>query len=468
MAYQLGNLEGYDLSVAMEAETDRILGAHLHKPKRQEDLTFAYWVPSVGQRRYTAIIGALVLPGDGERVLQGNVAFLPEYLDRVLEDVPEGAGIAFMHGHLGPGWQGMSRDDVVAEHDRLAGAVAGRTGLPLVGLTRGTDGVWSARFWARKAPRVYERLEARTVRVVGRALRMSFHPDDVPPAPTAAQGETVNVWGRRAQADLARVRIGIVGLGSVGGLVAEACSRMGSSRLSYIDHDLLEIRNLDRTHAATVADVIAGLTKVAVAARATGLSHTSTDLDLRVVPQSVLSVIGLEAALDCDVLLSCVDRPLPRHLLNALAFAHLIPVVDGGIFARVKPDGTPQHIAWRIHTVGPERPCMVCLGALRRSDVALDREGKLDDPDYIAGLSEEDKAAISRRNVFPFSLSVAAHEVLQLVGVVTGFERVGGAGAQIYDAYPGEMAILEAECEPGCEYVLLTSTGADLRSNLVH
>jgi hypothetical protein len=41
-----------------------------------------------------------------------------------------------------------------------------------------------------------------TMRVVGRALKVSFHPDDVAPAPTAAQGETINVWGRRAQADL--------------------------------------------------------------------------------------------------------------------------------------------------------------------------------------------------------------------------------------------------------------------------
>jgi hypothetical protein len=124
----------------------------------------------------------------------------------------------------------------------------------------------------------------------------------------------------------------------------------------------------------------------------------------------------LAAALDCDVLVCCVDRPWPRYLLNVIAYSHLIPVIDGGVMARVKPDGTPLHVAWRIYTVGPDHACMVCLGALRRSDVKLDMDGKLDDPDYIKGLSEEDKARFSRRNVFPFSMSVAAHEVLQLVG----------------------------------------------------
>ena len=204
-----------------------------------------------------------------------------------------------------------------------------------------------------------------------------------------------------------------------------------------------------------------------MAARNAVLSSTATDLDLRPVAQSLLSPAGLGAALDCDVLISCVDRPWPRHLLNALAYSHLIPVVDGGITARVKPDGSPQHVAWRIHTVGPGRACMVCLGQLRRSDVALDSEEKLDDPDYIEGLSDEEKAALSGRNVFPFSMSVAAHEVLQLVGLVIGSRRIGGIGPQTYDAYPGAMNVRPTvPCGEGCEYAELTATAAELTSNL--
>ena len=71
-------------------------------------------------------------------------------------------------------------------------------------------------------------------------------------------------------------------------------------------------------------------------------------------------------------------------------------------------------------------PDVVCLDALRMSDVSLDRSGKLDDPDYISGLSKGERARLSRRNVFAFSLSVASHEVLQLVGLITGHQRIGG------------------------------------------
>ena len=282
---------------------------------------------------------------------------------------------------------------------------------------------------------------------------------------TGSQEATLSVWGQPAQAQLVRARVGIIGLGSVGSLVAEALSRVGLQNLTYIDFDTVELRNLDRTIEATAADI--GRLKVEVAARGTRRSSTAERLELRVAPHNVLKPKGLSSALDCDVLVCCVDRPWPRYLLNAVAYSHLIPVIDGGIMSKVKGDGTPQHVSWSIHTVGPDNACMVCLDALRRSDVALQRSGMLDDPDYVAGLSEEDKAAISRRNVFPFSMSVAAHEVLQLVGLVTGLPRIGGVGPQRYDCYPGMMRVQQAAaCNDECEFAELTATAVDLTPNL--
>ena len=458
----------YDISAAMTADNDSVLGEHLHKPNNQEDLAFGYWRPSIGLNRYSAILEQVLLPRQGERELHGNVSFMPGYLHRVLAEVPDGCGIAFMHGHPSPGWQGMSADDVVAERDRLAGQAGGRTGLPLLGLTRGTDGAWSARIWKRSAPRTYSRHDAVSVRVVGRELNITHHPSARATGPNESQAATVSVWGPIAQSKLVRAHVGIVGLGSVGSLVAEALVRMGLRNLTYIDFDHIEDRNLDRTAGASSADVAAKLLKVQIATRNAVRVGTSVDHNLKVVPSSVLTQNGLQAALDCDVLFCCVDRPWPKHLLNSLAYSQLIPVIDGGIMARVKPNGEPFHVAWRIHTIGPEHRCMVCLGALRRSDVALDREGKFDDPDYIEGLSEIDKAAISRRNVFPFSMSVAAHEVLQLVSLLTGTSKIGGIGPQTYNAYPGEMAAsANSHCEPDCDYTALTASGADLSPNLM-
>ncbi len=462
--YQLADFTRVELSVAFTEHIDLVLSKHLDKGQAQEDMTFAYWRPSRGSTRYTAILNELPLPGQKERILQGNVAFTPEYLARVLDECPKGSGIALLHSHLGPGWQSMSKDDIVAERDRLAGVVAGKTNLPLVGLTWGTDGTWSARFWLRVGRHRYERRWASTVRSVGSQLRLSFHPDLCPePVTTGSQVATRSVWGQHAQADLARTHVGIVGLGSVGSIVAEALSRTGVQRLTLIDHDRIEERNLDRTLGAFRSDARKRTPKVEVSSRLLESSHTARKFRVSAISESVLSPEGLGAALDCDVIICCVDRPWPRHNLNKLAYLHLIPVIDGGILARVKETGPVVHVDWTIHTIGPGRACLYCLKALLRSDAVLDRDGSLDDPDYVKGLSQAERERYERRNVFAFSLSVAAHEVLQLAGLVTGNARIGGVGPQRYRAYPGTMEVSSTEgCKANCDVAPLTASAINL------
>jgi hypothetical protein len=455
--HQASDYEGGEFSVALTAALDHELVRHLAKEPEQEDLCFGYWRLSEGAKRFTAVLYKLNVPREGERHLQGNVSFESNYLARVLDECPIGSGIALIHSHVGPGWQDMSDDDIVAERDRLAGVVASRTRLPVLGMTWGTDGTWSARFWARADRRQYARLDARTVRVVGKALRMSYHPVLSPaPAIGDAQEATASVWGEAAQHDLARLRVGVVGLGSVGSIVAEALARSGVQHLTLIDADKIELRNLDRTLGAYPEDV--GSYKVEVAERAARRAHTSGVFAVDAVPERVQDPAGLAALLNCDAIVCCVDRPWPRHVLNVISNAHLIPMIDGGILAVVDDKKRLAHVDWRIHAVGPERACVYCLDAVRRSDAALDREGKLDDPDYIAGLSADDRARFNRRNVFAFSLSVASHEVLQLVGLVTGKARIGGIGPQHYHAYPGRMDVEAASgCSPDCDIFGVTA-----------
>ena len=457
-----------EFSVAMTEAIDQTLSKHLDKGFDQEDLTFAYWRPSHGRRRYTAILSEIALPRDQDRVMDGNVAFTAKYLKRVLRETPDGCGIALLHSHLGPGWQNMSMDDVVAERDRMGGAVAARTGLPILGLTRGTDGAWSARIWLRIGRNQYQRRWAQTVRVVGKRLRITHHPELSPePLSNSRQVATASVWGNAAQSEIVRCHVGIVGLGSVGSIVSESLSRMGIQRLTLIDHDRVEDRNLDRMMGALIDDSRNSVPKVAVAHRGAIQSHTSDDFSTTQVFGDLLTELGMSSALDCDALISCVDRPLPRHILNVISKAHLIPVIDGGIYARVNRAGLPVHVDWRIHTVGPELSCLFCLGRLRRSDVALDREGWLDNPDYIANLPPEDRDN-GRRNVFAFSLAVASHETLQFVKLVTGMERVGGVGPQHYSAFPGRMEVVETTtCDEDCDIDALTSTALDLSSNII-
>ena len=57
---------------------------------------------------------------------------------------------------------------------------------------------------------------------------------------------TIESWGIGVQRGIQRLRIGVVGTGSVGAIVAEALARIGISHITLIDPDKLEIHNLDR------------------------------------------------------------------------------------------------------------------------------------------------------------------------------------------------------------------------------
>jgi hypothetical protein len=445
--------------VAMTADIDDRTRAHLLRADGQEDLCFALWNPSRGLTRTTALLERLILPHESDRLLHGNVSFTPQYFERALsEAAAAGAGLALLHSHpRGRGWQGMSTPDVVAEQTN-AGAVFGATDLPFVGLTLSGDSAWSARFWERAAPRTYALEWCSGVRVVGDRLAITYMEELVPrPRVTGSQVRTVSAWGEEAQADLVRLRVGVVGAGSVGGFIAESLARTGFEHITLIDFDHVELHNLDRLLYATRRDV--GASKVDLLAEHLKLGATSERFLVHPVNAAVYEESGFRAALDCDVLFSCVDRPWGRHVLNFIANAHLIPVIDGGIHVRRNRLGKLVAADWSAHTATFGRACLQCVGQYDPGLVQVEREGYLDDPTYIDRLPQ-DHILKARENVFAFSMACASQQNLQMLALVLAPLDQSNPGSQRYHFVGNFMAQPRFEsCAPDCFFRGIVARG---------
>lgn len=452
-------------SVVLTEEINESLLNHLIREDRQEDLCFALYNKSEGKSRVTGVLTEVVLPEDGERQVHGNASFNSDYFERVLKiAMKKNCGIVFMHSHPYSGWQHMSETDVEAEKNRMSSQVLSVTGKPLLGMTVGTDGIWSARFWTKNEEGFYEREWCETVRIVGDKLRVHFNDDLLPPPSYKEElNRTISAWGEGIQADLTRLKIGIVGVGSVGSILAECLGRMGVKNISLIDFDSFERKNIDRSIGAFENDI--GKSKSDVISRSIAKGATASKFVGQSIEFSICEEEGFKNALDCDVLFSGVDRPWPRFVMNFIAYGHVIPVIDGGIRVETGRNGSLIRADWRAHTAGIGRPCLECLGQYSADEVSLEQEGLLDDPNYIKNNKEDIKKLVAGENVIAFSVSLAGLELQQFLSLLINPCGITSS-PKIYHFVTGSIENDFKECEENCftKYYMLKgdNSGIDI------
>lgn len=453
-------------SVVIEEKTNNILKEFLLKDSYQEDLCFALYSFSTGATRITGIIKSVILPKPGDRNLHGNASFNSSFLDRVSQiAIKKNYGICFIHSHPFNGWQGMSVDDVNAEK-MLAPRVKGATNHPLLGMTLSQDGVWSARFWNKIKPRTYKRFWCESVRIVGKGFSIFFD-DKILPSPVFKEEfeRTISAWGENKQCIISRIKVGIVGVGSVGSQIAEALLRTGVMQITLLDFDTVEKRNLDRLHSVDKRDI--GYLKTEVYARILNRIKLISKQHVKSIPYSIIEKEGFEAILDCDIVFCCVDRPWPRFVLNMISYTCLIPVVDGGIDASYsKKSDNIEQARWRTFTVAPGRRCMKCMEQYKPEDVSLEQTGFLEDPTYIKGL--EKNHFINRgENVYAFSLGLAGIQVQQFLSYILQPKKVL-YGPKEMDFVTGNIdSLFDFSCEKNCEFPGLIGMGDGAKKILI-
>ena len=454
-------------SAVMTGSVHSQLADHLLRADGQEDVCLATYRTSTGVERLSAVVGLPSMPGKDDRIVHGNASFTTQYVLRAAaQAAADGCGLVALHAHPnGRGWQQMSGTDEETEagYANLAREI---TGLPLVGMTLAGDEKWSARIWDRGVGRSVGASHCENVRVLyPNRLRVSWN-DAIRARPQVgpAQLRTVSCWGDEVQADLARLRVLVVGVGSVGMPVAVSLAATGLEAIGTMDYDTIKNQNLDRLLGATALDAYLRRSKTSLSRRLMTDAATARRPHHQHWEQSVCEQDGARRALDFDVVFSCVDRPWARQVLNTLAYADLIPVIDGGVHADPLPGGGMRGAMWRSHVAGPGRICLACNGQYHPSHVMMERDGSLDNPTYISALPD-DHPLRARENVSILSINCAGALLAQFVSLVVGPGGQGDPGPIRYHLATHWLQYDEQNsCIDGCPYPRMTAVG-DLRQD---
>ena len=358
-----------------------------------------------------------------------------------------------MHSHPTKGWQDMSGPDVIAERDRIA-SPSYSTKMPLLGLTIGTDGSWSARFW-RKEGREFKRFWCDKVKVIGENFEITFNEIMYKKFKKSnALRRTIGTWGVEEQIKFNRMKIGVVGVGSVGSMVSENLARIGVGNILLIDYDKIEEHNLDRLIYANKRDI--GKFKADFFKKKIVENSVNEYVNVQSIIQPIQARSAFKAALDCDIIFSCVDKPLARDVLNHIAYACLIPVIDGGVSVN-KRHNKFSDANWSSHIVTYGHRCMLCRKQYTTSEVSMEIDGTLSDPSYIN--NSHSKQGIGSENIFPFSQNLSSIEVLMMIRFILSDKWWPKIKRLEYNFLSGEMRRDEFTCEEMCYFKEITGKG---------
>ena len=142
----------------------------------------------------------------------------------------------------------------------------------------------------------------------------------------------------------------IVGAGGLGSPVALYLGSAGVGRITVVDHDNVDMSNLQRQIAHTMARV--GQAKVTSAQTAIGAINPEVQV-IPIVARADAALLDTLVA-QADVVLDCCDNFATRHAINAACVKHRKPLVSG---AAIRFDG--QICVYDPRDV--KSPCYACI-----------------------------------------------------------------------------------------------------------
>lgn len=197
--------------------------------------------------------------------------------------------------------------------------------------------------------------------------------------------------------DLGNADVVVVGAGGLGSLVVKQLAHIGIGRyggaLTIIDPDVVEESNRSRITGAEPDDVAIpsavpdedaivpaqwtdeienlGTAKVDVLERY--IRSVDPRITVQTVPEVAQSKAGMAAITTADIVVSAVDRQLPRRIVSKACQQYLRPLVDAGV--AIDTDGSISIVS-RVSTSIGSQPCLDCRGVINEDRLQREQHGE--------------------------------------------------------------------------------------------
>ena len=260
------------------------------------------------------------------------------------------------------------------------------------------------------------------LRVVGTTIR-DLRPTSSPKPSdgTDPYNEVFNrqelAYGAAGQALLRNVRVGLVGLGGLGSVLACEFAYLGIRDFVLVDMDRVEETNLNRLMFSIPADAEQHIAKVNVAQR--GIQSVRPDAHVETVCASVDDPNAKALLKDVDVIIAGTDSQAARLTVNRLAVQYLIPYIDLGTGITVH-DGQVVESGGQMKLVYPGGYCLQCIGNIDPDRARIDTMNDIERRRHIArGYGVESP----QPSVIFLNAALASLAVGEFVKIVTGYRE---------------------------------------------
>jgi len=370
-----------------------VLAAHLFPGDGGEHGAVLLAGLSQADGKTTLLVREVHLAEEGVDYVLGKIgyrALTPKFIHRIITRARDQRLVYLaVHNHGSDTEVGFSSIDFDSHELGYPALLQIACGMPVGALVFGRRSI-QADIWLPNGTR----LDLDHAVVVGNTIQ------HLTPSPKRKHSDTadtydrqIRMFGKAGQAELADCRVGIIGLGGIGSIVAEHLARLGVGHFCLVDDDRVEESNLSRIVGASASDARRNVRKVAVAKRL--ILQGNKQAKIHLVTDDVAKESAAKTLISCDYLFLAADSMRARLVFNAIVHQYLIPGVQLGSKIRSDGKGALVEVMSAKRPVRPGLGCLWCNQLIDQNQLAKEAKTDEERKAQAYGVEEPNPSVIS-------------------------------------------------------------------------